>query len=62
MKGLSKSQYISNYKNLFLSNELVKVELPLVIQPLLTRLIKANFCFHLFHRRSTTVSLETRNP
>ena len=27
-----------------------------------TRLIKPNFCFHLSHRRSTTVSLETRNP
>ena len=25
-------------------------------------MIKPNFCFHLFHRRSTTVSLETRNP
>ena len=23
---------------------------------------KPNFCFHLSHRRSTTVSLETRNP
>ena len=33
-----------------------------VIQPLSTRLIKPNFCFHLSHRRSTTVSLETRNP
>ena len=32
------------------------------IQPLSTRLIKPNFCFHLSHRRSTTVSLETRNP
>ena len=33
-----------------------------VIQPLSTRLIKPNFCFDLSHRRSTTVSLETRNP
>ena len=33
-----------------------------VIQPLSTRLINPNFCFHLSHRRSTTVSLETRNP
>jgi len=32
-----------------------------VIQPLSTRLIKPNFCFDLSHRRSTTVSLETRN-
>ena len=32
-----------------------------VIQPLSTRLINPNFCFHLSHRRSTTVSLETRN-
>ena len=32
-----------------------------VIQPLSTRLIKPNFCFNLSHRRSTTVSLETRN-
>jgi len=31
-------------------------------QPPSTRLIKPNFCFHLSHRRSTTVSLETRNP
>ena len=30
-------------------------------QPLSTRLINPNFCFHLSHRRSTTVSLETRN-
>ena len=29
-----------------------------VIQPSSTRLIKPNFCFHLSHRRSTTVSLE----
>ena len=28
---------------------------------LLNELIKPNFCFDLFHRRSTTVSLETRN-
>ena len=34
----------------------------MVIQPLSTRLIKPNFCFDLPHRRSTTVSLETRNP
>ena len=33
-----------------------------VIQHLSTRLIKPNFCFDLPHRRSTTVSLETRNP
>ena len=33
-----------------------------VTQPLSTRLIKPNFCFHLPHRRSTTVSLETRKP
>ena len=33
-----------------------------VIQPLSTRLIKPNFCFDLSHRRSTAVSLETRNP
>ena len=33
----------------------------MVIQPLSTRLIKPNFCFDLPHRRSTTVSLETRN-
>ena len=33
-----------------------------VIQPLSTRLIKPNFCFHLPLRPSTTVSLETRNP
>ena len=32
-----------------------------VIQPLSTRLIKPNFCLDLSHRRSTTVSLETRN-
>jgi len=32
-----------------------------VIQPLSTRLIQPNFCFDLSHRRSTTVSLETRN-
>ena len=32
------------------------------MQPLSTRLIKPNFCFDLSHRRSTTVSLETRNP
>ena len=32
-----------------------------VIQPLSIRLIKPNFCFDLSHRRSTTVSLETRN-
>ena len=32
-----------------------------VISPLSTRLIKPNFCFDLSHRRSTTVSLETRN-
>jgi len=32
-----------------------------VIQPLSTRLIKPNFCFDLSHRRSTTVSLETKN-
>ena len=32
-----------------------------VIQPLSTRLIKPNFFFDLSHRRSTTVSLETRN-
>ena len=31
-----------------------------VIQPLSTHLIKPNFCFDLSHRRSTTVSLETR--
>ena len=36
--------------------------LTVVIQPLSIRLIKPNFCFHLSHRRSTTVSLETRNP
>ena len=34
----------------------------MVIQPLSTRLIKPNFCFDLSYRRSTTVSLETRNP
>ena len=34
----------------------------MVIQPLSIRLIKPNFCFDLSHRRSTTVSLETRNP
>ena len=34
----------------------------LVIRPLSTRLIKQNFCFHLFHRRSTTVSIETSKP
>ena len=33
----------------------------MVIQPLSTHLIKPNFCFDLSHRRSTTVSLETRN-
>ena len=34
----------------------------MVISPLSTRrLIKPNFCFDLSHRRSTTVSLETRN-
>lgn len=33
-----------------------------VFQPLSTRLMKPNFCFPLSHRRSTTVSLETRNP
>ena len=33
----------------------------MVIQPLSTRLIKPNICFDLSHRRSTTVSLETRN-
>ena len=33
----------------------------MVILPLPTRLIKPNFCFDLSHRRSTTVSLETRN-
>ena len=33
-----------------------------VIQHLSTRLIKPNFSFDLPHRRSTTVSLETRNP
>ena len=33
----------------------------MVIKPLSTRLIKPNFCFRLSHRRSTTVSLETRN-
>ena len=33
----------------------------MVIQPLSTRLIKPNFCFDFSHRRSTTVSLETRN-
>ena len=33
----------------------------MVIQPLSTRLIKPNFCFDLSHRRSTSVSLETRN-
>ena len=33
----------------------------MAIQPLSTRLIKPNFCFDLSHRRSTTVSLETRN-
>ena len=33
----------------------------MVIQPLSTRLIKPNFFFDLSHRRSTTVSLETRN-
>ena len=33
-----------------------------VIQPLSIRLIKPNFCFDLSHRRSTAVSLETRNP
>ena len=41
------------------------VELPpftVVIQHLSNRLIKPNFCFDLPHRRSTTVSLETRNP
>jgi len=32
-----------------------------VIQPLSTRLIKPNFCFDLSHRRSATISLETRN-
>ena len=32
-----------------------------VISLLSTRLIKPNFCFDLSHRRSTTVSLETRN-
>ena len=32
------------------------------LTPLSTRLIKPNFCFDLPHRRSTTVSLETRNP
>ena len=32
------------------------------IQHLSTRLIKPYFCFDLPHRRSTTVSLETRNP
>ena len=37
--------YITRNKNLVLSNEL----------------IKPNFCFDLSHRRSTTVSLETRN-
>ena len=30
-----------------------------VIQPSSTRLIKPKFCFHLSHRRSTTVSLQT---
>ena len=34
----------------------------MVIQHLSTRLIKQNICFDLPHRRSTTVSLETRNP
>ena len=34
----------------------------MVIQPLSTCLIKPNFRFDLSHRRSTTVSLETRNP
>ena len=33
-----------------------------VVQPLSTRVIKPNFCFDLPHQRSTTVSLETRNP
>ena len=33
-----------------------------VIQPLSTRFIKPNFSFDLPHRRTTTVSLETRNP
>lgn len=31
-------------------------------QPTSTRLIKPSFCFHLSHRRSTTVSLDTGNP
>ena len=81
----SSFQSVVHNKNLVLSNELIKVELPLwkiwkadvssvspsselrsksftvVIQPLSTRLIKPNFCFDLSHRRSTTVSLETRN-
>ena len=38
-----------------------RVLLYIIIQPLSTRLIKPNFCFDLSHRRSTTVSLETRN-
>ena len=33
-----------------------------VIQPLSTCSIKPNICFDLSNRRSTTVSLETRNP
>ena len=50
-----------NYKG---STFLLSVSKPftVVIQPLSTRLIKPNFCFHHSHRRSTTVSLETRNP
>ena len=34
----------------------------MVTEPLSTRSIKPNSCFHLSHRRSTTVSLDTRTP
>ena len=62
-------------KNLVLSNELIRSDegltlakrqlsksFTVVIQSLSTRLIKPNFRFDLSHRRSTTISLETRNP
>ena len=62
-------------KNVVLSNGLIRSDegltvakrqlsksFTVVIQSLSTRLIKPNFCFDLSHRRSTTISLETRNP
>ena len=52
---------ITTVKDLESSQSFPNLSRCMVISPLSTRLIKPNFCFDLSHRRSTTVSLETRN-